>query len=75
MKEIKKLPVIEIGYNGIPMDAEYRFWKAEERTWDYDGTGAIVELHSVKVGGVDITDLLNIIMIVDIEKILLEKLT
>ena len=75
MKEIKKLPVIEILYNEIPMEVEYIFWKAEELTWHYDGTGASIELHSINVRGVDITDLLNYIMISDIEKIIIEKLT
>jgi hypothetical protein len=75
MKQIKKLPVIEILYNEIPMEVEYKFWGAEEHTWYYNGTAASVELHSVKVGGVDIEDLLNYIIISDIEKIIIEKLT
>jgi hypothetical protein len=75
MTQIKNLPVIEILYNEIPMEVEYRFWKAEEHTYYYNGTAPSIELHSINVGGVDIADLLNYIMISDIEKIIIEKLT
>ena len=51
---------MKINFIGIPMEVDYEFIKGEEQTYDYVGSADDVLIHSVEVGGVDITFLLDV---------------
>lgn len=65
---------MKIDFFGIPMEVDYEFYKGEEQTYDYVGSADDVLIHSVEVGGVDITVLLDASVISDIECEILEQL-
>ncbi len=65
---------MRIGYYGVDLEVTYRHYIGEPETYDYPGSPDEVELLSVEVNDIDITEILVEEQIEEIENIILNKL-
>jgi len=63
-----------INYCNIELDVEYCYEEAEPQTYDYPGSPSSATLESVKVNGIDIYEMLDVVQLYDIEALILEKI-
>lgn len=62
-----------ISYCGVELDCTYDYTPAEQQTWTDHGYPAMAEISSVKVGGVEIWQMLDNAQIEAIETLILEE--
>lgn len=62
-----------VNYLGVPLDCSYGYVPGSQQTWTDPGYPACAEIDSVKVGGVEILDMLSNHQRESIETLILEE--
>lgn len=62
-----------VTYCGVPMSVEYDYTPGEGQTWTDPGYPACAEMHSCKVGGVQVLDMLSAEQREAIETLILDE--
>jgi hypothetical protein len=65
---------LEVNYRGVVLQIEGEYYKGEERSFDYPGSGHEFEIYNIFVSGVAIYDVLETQQIFELEKLCIEKI-